>query len=743
MKISIKQISRFLLGFTLFFLACETEETLNITSPDPVFELKEPSISNINLNPDLPDNPAFTIVWTDQISGEGTTYTVELSKDPIAFENPMTLGTSNSGKFSMSVAEFNDAVIGAGVPAFEPFPIFIRVSSGSMISNVVSFSVSSYAETSPIITSPDNTFEVVLSDVAPSDDALTVEWNDPDFGENATVDVSYALEFSEAGSDFATVFLIEPDENVGETTMTLSHEQLNEAVLNSGLTAEVAGPVEFRVKASIALPGGDMVRYSDGLTITVTPYDVVLPPVLYMVGAGVPDAGWSWDSPVELTLTGTKYGGNVNFSPDNGGNFRFFTDATLEWASPSQNFPYYSDRGYTIDSNFQNANDGDLNFQFVGTEGLYYLEIDTENRTITLGDARTGPNCDFDQLSLVGAGVPDAGWAWDTPVTIDCSGNGVYTGVVTFQNNNGGDNNFRFFTDRSLEWGSPSFNYPHYENAGYAIDSNFINANDGDSNFAFVGTSGDYLLTINDALKTITLEPISCEFDELSLVGAGVPDAGWAWDTPVVIPCYGDGVYSGDVYFQNNGGADNNFRFFSDRSLEWASPSFNYPYYENEGYTIDSNFINAGDGDSNFAFVGTTGTYRLTIDTMAKTISLIAVAVPNCEFDQLWLVGAGVPDAGWAWTTPVELPCTGNGVYSGNVNLQNNGGADNNFRFFTDRALEWGSPSYNFPYFANDGYTIDSDFADAGDGDNNFAFTGTTGTYLLTIDTVNKTITLD
>ncbi|WP_299556867.1 SusE domain-containing protein [Seonamhaeicola sp.] len=733
MKISIKQISRFILGLTLLFMACETEETLNITTAEPVFELKQPSISNINLNPELPDNPAFTIVWTDELSDGGSTYTVELSTDPIAFESPMTLGTSNSNRFSMSVAEFNEAVIGAGVPAFEPFAVFMRISSGSLISNVVSFSVSSYAETPPVITSPDNTFEVVLSDVAPSDTALTVEWDDPDFGENATVEISYALEFSEAGSDFATVFTVEPEENNGATSMALSHETLNEAALNSGLTAEEAGQLDIRVKASIALDGGDMVRYSEGITITVTPYDVVLPPVLYIVGAGVPDAGWSWNSPVELTLSGSRYGGNVNFSPDNGGNFRFFTDASLQWASPSQNFPYYEDRGYTIDSNFQNANDGDLNFQFVGTAGLYYLEIDTENRTITLGDPRTGPNCEHDQLWLVGAGVPDAGWAWTSPVELPCTGNGIYSGAVRLQNNGGADNNFRFFTDRTLEWGSPSFNYPHYENAGYSIDSNFMNAGDGDSNFAFVGTSGDYILTINDTSKTITLEPISCALDQLWLVGAGVPDAGWGWGSPVALPCFGDGVYSGNVLLQNNNGADNNFRFFTIEG-DWGSGQ-NYPYYEGEGYTIDSNFANAGDGDSNFAFIGTTGTYKLTVDTMAKTITLEEVAVPNCDLDQLWLVGAGVPDAGWGWDTPVALPCTGNGTYSGNVTFGNDA-----FRFFTTEG-DWGS-GLNYPYYEGEGYTIDSDFANAMDGDSNFLFNGTPGTYLLTVDTVNKTITL-
>ena len=53
-----------------------------------------------------------------------------------------------------------------------------------------------------------------------------------------------------------------------------------------------------------------------------------------------------------------------------------------------------------------------------------------------------------------------------------------------------------------------------------------------------------------------------------------------------------------------------------------SSPSYNYPFYEGEGYTIDANFENAADGDSNFSFIGTPGTYTLTIDTVNKTIAL-------------------------------------------------------------------------------------------------------------------------
>jgi hypothetical protein len=106
----------------------------------------------------------------------------------------------------------------------------------------------------------------------------------------------------------------------------------------------------------------------------------------------------------------------------------------------------------------------------------------------------------------------------------------------------------------------------------------------------------------------------------------------------------------------------------------------------------------------------------------------------------MWAVGAGLPDAGWDWGTPVQLMCEGDGVYSGWVNYTS-ATDGNNFRFFTT-ATDWGS-GLNYPYFEGEGYTIDSNFENAQDGDLNFAFIGTDGQYFTTIDTLNKTITLE
>jgi starch-binding outer membrane protein SusE/F len=248
----------------------------------------------------------------------------------------------------------------------------------------------------------------------------------------------------------------------------------------------------------------------------------------------------------------------------------------------------------------------------------------------------------------------------------------------------------------------------------------------------------------NTALLTLVLpeetttQPAICTFDQLFLVGAGVKFAGWSWDTPQVINCSGNGVYTGNVAFTNNVDGDGNFRFFT-TATDWGSGT-NYPGFIDQGYTIDARFEDAQDGDNNFLFTGASGLYFLTIDDINKTITLDdPTPTGTCDLDQLWAVGAGLPDAGWSWDTPIQLMCEGNGVYQGWVNLSPEN--DGNFRFFTT-ATDWGSGT-NYPGFIDQGYTIDALFQDAQDGDNNFQFIGTAGQYFLKIDTLNKTITLE
>ncbi|GAA3614782.1 SusE domain-containing protein [Flavivirga amylovorans] len=248
---------------------------------------------------------------------------------------------------------------------------------------------------------------------------------------------------------------------------------------------------------------------------------------------------------------------------------------------------------------------------------------------------------------------------------------------------------------------------------------------------AFIGQGGlesySSVQTLNIELQEIvdTGGPIpNCP--SIWVVGAGAVDAGWGWGTPAEFLCYDD------VYITNINLINDAFRFFLTEG-DWNSGQ-NYPYYVAEGYTIDSNLVDAMDGDNNFSFIGTPGKYLMTVDTVNKTITLDVPQAEESNCDSVWVVGAGAEDAGWGWDTPVEFSCT-DGYYSANINLVND-----SFRFFLTQG-DWDS-GQNYPFYSTDGYTIHPNLVDAMDGDNNFSFTGTPGNYFLSVDTVNKIIDL-
>jgi hypothetical protein len=215
----------------------------------------------------------------------------------------------------------------------------------------------------------------------------------------------------------------------------------------------------------------------------------------------------------------------------------------------------------------------------------------------------------------VGAGISAAGWGWGSPLTLICNDNVLVAPATALINDT-----FRFFTT-SGDWGSGR-NYPWYVTEGYKISSSLVNAMDGDSNFKFTGTPGQYRIKIDANLKTVTVAQGETTESSNWLVGDATP-GGWSWsgNNETEFSLITDGVFevpvtlttdkSFRIFLGNNGTDDGN----------WDA-SHNYPYYVDNGYTISPELVNAADGDSNFKYTGATGLRVLKIDTVAKTITL-------------------------------------------------------------------------------------------------------------------------
>ena len=92
--------------------SCGTDDNLKITSPDAEFKLTEPEINTVFLNFGLPQNPALTVVWEDDLTGSSN-YIVEMSLDG-DFTTVTPLGSTSNKEFTISVEDLNQAIRDAG-----------------------------------------------------------------------------------------------------------------------------------------------------------------------------------------------------------------------------------------------------------------------------------------------------------------------------------------------------------------------------------------------------------------------------------------------------------------------------------------------------------------------------------------------------------------------------------------------------------------------------------------------------
>jgi hypothetical protein len=325
-------------------------------------------------------------------------------------------------------------------------------------------------------------FALQMSDAANTFQTFT--WTKVDYGFPTAI--SYTIQIDKRTGTFTTPIDVVTVPNLLQATVTVG--DFNKILLNLGMSTDVADSIKLRIKTVIN-PTIDPV-YSNVVRVKVLPYAIFFPPI-YATGAAT--GGWSWDlyTYKELRSSAPNIYSSVIYFTNNQA-FRFFKQT--DWNPVSYNFPYFTG---TVSNLFVNANDGDSNFQFTGTSGYYQVTVNMTTKSVSMASVP--------EPTLFMTGQALGGWDWTTHfVKLTWLSNGIYRATATFTNS-GASSTFRFFAQQ--DWSPTGYNYPYFS-AG-TISNLFVNANDGDKNFQFTGTTGNYEITVNmlDLIVSMVAKP--------------------------------------------------------------------------------------------------------------------------------------------------------------------------------------------------------------------------------------------
>ena len=461
MKIYLKRLSYLLLSLTLLLGACDTEESFTITSPDPEFKLNIPGISSVFLNFSLPDNPAFTISWDNQLS-ESSDYNVEMATDS-EFTTPISLGSTDKNSFTMSVTEFNQAINNAGVTSFKDVAIYMRVKTGELTSNNILLLVTTYPTNEPVINGVKDGDAFVLSLDNNDAVAITFELTDPILDANLNLDIEYFIEAATPSTDFASPIEITKAKN--NNILPITNSQLNSAAILSGIPVDTAGDLEIRVRSVITdkATGNVLERVGTPITINVTTYLTVLDlsTTWGIVGSAANDWGATPDLPLYKTDVDGVLVAYVNLLD---GEYKF-----------RENNDWGNNLGSGATAGSLSAGGGNI----AVTAGSYKITVNLNDNTYTQ---------EAFSLGIVGGAYNNWGATPDFMLEYDPYSD-VFRGMVTLID---GEMKFRMNNDWGTNWGD--------DGKDGTLDAGGAN---------IVVTAGTYFATVDMNDLTYTLEPVT------------------------------------------------------------------------------------------------------------------------------------------------------------------------------------------------------------------------------------------
>ncbi|WDT67319.1 SusE domain-containing protein [Cloacibacterium sp. TD35] len=389
---NIFKIISILLLIPLVFSSCRDEQyDDNWKSADPSFTLYNTTLTSNVLYPTMDKNP-FRLTWDNSLGG--TTYNVVFSTTS-DFATKIAFGTSNTNSYSTTIGALNTALLQAGYSPYGLKKVYFRVESGTKVSNAVSFDVTPYPATVPVITNPTAGKSYVLNKNLPEDNALTMLWSDYNaYG----VDVTYTIELAKTtATEFVTLGTVK-----NLRTLDITNKIFNDAVLKLGLVPDVEASVDMRVTATTKSVGGTINKVSQVVTVKVTPY--VAFKNLFLVGDATA-AGWSTNNNNQAIFRDASNLNKFYFT----GKFGTSMFKLLEILGDNTWQPQWGVKGGAV----ANSDGGDPDPFTVSSAGYYSFEVDILAKTYSI-TPYSGAMTTYTSIDIAGS---LNGWSGSTVLT--------------------------------------------------------------------------------------------------------------------------------------------------------------------------------------------------------------------------------------------------------------------------------------------------------------------------------------
>ena len=535
-------------------------------------------------------NTVLSFFWTSPNYATDTAnikYILEMDSTGRNFSKKITREVIGSKTINFTGRELNTILLNYGFALGTPYNMDVRVISSyknnneRLTSNVIKVAITPYTDPAVLTATASN---VTLDLANAAVNAITYNWTQSFAGYAGNI--NYILQFDSAGKNF-----VAPQEiPIGNKiyTKTLTQGELNETGLTSGIPGGNSGKVEYRIKA-ITAQGA--IAYSNVYNVTMKTYIPILR--FYMPGGyqGSTGNGNDWDPATAPELIRDLRSSVLNkmyyiylYLPA-GAEFKFTQGRAWD--------VNYGGTGGVLSTGGANLT--------VPTAGYYRISI---NRVTLQYDIREG------RMGFVG-GATGANWNPPSVFPTYAMGqpaNNLFVGLTDFTT--GGwkliDNNA--WNDGSNAVGETR-SYGTASGSGSTMEVN-------GANFADITTAGRYRV-IWDGRDVNNIKYEMSPATEMRLVGDGINQVGVNdWDPPTSpnMTYSGNGVWTITVALK----AGKDIKFLAGNA--WGA----FDYEDNSGGSAAVGTARKikWEGGSNFKTPAVAGTYTITLNENAQTVTI-------------------------------------------------------------------------------------------------------------------------